>query len=215
MTDMTTLAKIPFFYGHKDNEVSVQMQLKRWSDEFRVSELLAKQALPQITFLVYDTEEHSRNSKNIELTIQSIKNQTYPAWRIAISNPGLTEITIIANGGKTSSLRSGEEVFGFLAENSEDWLIVLRLGDICSPSLGFTVMQYCASNKQVLYWGYLRGELARDSIKIKRSVDIASIDILSEQHYQWHSFAARAGAKLNLLRSLQRGDIPILSLIHI
>jgi|688.fasta_scaffold121674_2 GT2 family glycosyltransferase len=206
--NIETLAKIPYFPGHKDEQASFSMQRARWNTEVCSSAWM--QSMPRIIFIV--VTQSKTPELELAATLAAIKLQTYSKYSLFVASQTFDCLQLHDGWLRDAEKLEGRRaVYRYLTYLKEEWAIFIQPGDICSPSLGYCLLTEAGNIDQICYWNILKGSLSKDKVNITHRVQTIFCDpFVSNEQDSWRGFAARGLAKEYALQALCIGENPLM-----
>lgn len=182
------LSEIPFFPGHNGDNKSKNSLLMRWEHERNSLNYSRSTDLPVTCLIIDSYSEHSPVSR----TLQSINDQTYPINLITIYYTSSQTLEIITKQEKSLvNCFTGEDYRREVPTNDNSWLVLLKSGDILSPSLAYCINAYSSPLDTILYWNVIDCKVTQNSFHLDALIDTAFADSHSPSSLKWSSFAVR------------------------
>ena len=182
------LSEIPFSPGHIGDTRSKNSLLQRWEHE-KNSLTYSRPSDMTVTCLILDpyTEQSP-----VTRTLQSISAQTYPVTKTTIYHASSHTLEIITKQEKSLiDCLSAEDYQRAVLVNENSWLVILKSGDILSPSLAYCINAYSSMLDSFLYWNVIDCRVSDKVFHLDALVDTAFADSLSPAPLKWSSFAVR------------------------
>lgn len=202
------LAKIPFFFGHKGDQASKDMLLRRWEYENGASSWnLGCRRSPNILILHGDYNLHL-----LEQTIASARLQTYRFESIVTySFSSRVVCTIQPEEDRDVEGSSSTSLTDALGGNNNRWTVIVHAGELCNPSLAYSVMANAQNRDQVVYWNAITAKVEIGRLTPISYTKAPFVDLLLENRVECTSFAVRGDAKNKAIKSVLEGIQPATS----
>lgn len=206
---LNSLADVPFFLGHKGDNASKVILLRRWEYENGASSFhLQYGEIPDILIL------HDDNNKALlEQTIDSAMLQTYSFENIVTYSIS-SRLACIQNAEKRKNTEdsTSTDLLAALGGNSAKWTAIIHAGDICNPSMAYSLIANSQHGDRVVYWNTITANVKIGQITPVSFLNAPLVDLLSEDITTCSSFAVRGSIKNKVIRNILEGNHPAITL---